>query len=215
MDKIRNGTYIPPVQDADLEKIRNKERYEALTEEERAQIDNWGRLTPSSKIYEQKIVQEKGTPYKPIPTIRGMCYQWDDDFIYAMRCAMSTDTLDHFSPEELDLWYRWVNYQNDASFDADNSVDGAIGASADNIDKKPMTVIIDFTDDKRNNHDVGWRRTEITKTPATKPTNQTRDSELLQSLDDRIMDEYECREPRKCVVGCDTIVDVYPCPTNQ
>lgn len=135
-------------------------------------------------------------PYFFLDTIDGQCIQWDIDFINKVLEAMATGSLGNFSDIEKQVWYSFVEFQDAMSHSAPDNYIGAIGCT-----------IPDGLGDSYIVTDLG-----TTTTKCTDPESSVQKERQSKSLDDYLMDLYNCDTPNDCGIIQGDVEDISPCP---
>ncbi len=176
-----------------------------MTDEELSQIQERGVSTLDSAVIELKDTYREAEPYVTINLITGPCYSWDPLFIMAIQYAMSTDSTTQFSKDELEVWWKLVNFENYHSHSAlTTDCNGtAIGCTIPNADNESYVVCGNETPMNGENGTI--------KTLCQNPGYEVVEEDVLKSLDNALMALYNCEEIESCLRD-DTLEDVAPCP---
>ncbi len=145
---------------------------------------------------EMLTLYKEELPYFFLDTIDGKCIQWDIDFINKVLEAMSTGSLGSFSDIEKQVWYSFVEFQDAMSHSASDDYVGAIGCT-----------IPDGLGDSYIVTELG-----ITSTLCQEPVVSVQKERQSKSLDDYLMDLYNCDTPNDCGVIVGDVTDISPCP---
>lgn len=134
-------------------------------------------------------------PYYYLDTIEGSCIIWDEDFINKLLVAMSTGSLVELSDIEKQIWYQYVEFQDALTHSATTDIVGAIGCTNPNELGQSFVVTTNG----------------ITTTLCQNPQTTIQKERQSKSLDDYLMNLYNCETPNNCGIIVGDVTDISPC----
>ena len=134
-------------------------------------------------------------PFNYIDTIEGKCLLWDEDFINKVLVAMATGSLTNFSDIEKQVWFAFVEFEDGKSNSAPDTYIGAIGCTVPDSNGNSYIVT-----------DSG-----VTTDLCEKPLSVVQKERQSKSLDEYLMDLYNCAIPNDCGIITGDMQDISPC----
>jgi len=145
---------------------------------------------------EMLTLYKEELPFNVIDTIDGQCILWDIDFINKVLSAMATGSLTSMSDIEKQVWYLFVEFQDKMTHSATTNDVGAIGCTIPNGLGDSFVVTVNG----------------ITGTLCQDPDLSVPKINQSQSLDQYLMDLYNCDVPNNCGIITGIVTDIAPCP---
>jgi hypothetical protein len=150
----------------------------------------------SDNAQEMLLLYKEEFPFTIVDTIDGQCLIWNQEFIDKVLVAMTTGDLSSMSDIERQVWYSFVEFQDEMSNSAPQTYIGAIGCTVPDINGDSFIVT-----------SAGITTEKCLEPEATVPKERQ-----SKSLDSYIMNLYNCEEVNNCGIIVGDVVDISPCP---